>query len=351
VSPSESPPDEESPFETVSDVQLSQRERYAQAVDEFVVAPFRILWDDWRARFGLGVVVLYLLMGTVGIHVVAEPATNQVERLVPAFHAGWIGIGSVQVLGWAIPWPELTAPLGSDASGRDLLSLMVHATPDMLLMIMAGAVFSVVVATVVGTTAGYRGGLIDRILMTFNDVALTIPGLPLIIILGFALKPRDPILVGLILGIDNWPGLSRALRSEVLSIREKSYVEAQRAMGIGYGSILRRDIVPQLTPYISINFMKSAKRVIFESVALYFLGVLPYTTVNWGVVLQSAYSSPAVLYNLDMLHWLVVPMITIALLSLGLILLSQGLDRVFNPRIRARHAKTTPDVSSEAMGD
>jgi peptide/nickel transport system permease protein len=95
-------------------------------------------------------------------------------------------------------------------------------------------------------------------------------------------------------------------------------------------------------PYISINFANSSRRIIFESVALYFLGVLPFTTQNWGVMMNSAYNQSN-LTNLQQLHWLLLPMLEIAFLSLGLILFAQGLDRVFNVRLRARHEAKAED--------
>jgi len=320
-------PIEGSPFETVSEVELSRKEQWYRFYDEQIRAPFLIMWEDWRARFGLLTLLFYALMGTVGVYIVEVPTPNQASRLVPAFH------------NWNVP-------LGTDRMGQDLLGLMVHATPAMAKMILAGAVFSMFIGVTIGTLAGYKGGQFDRVLMSLTDVVLTIPGLPLIIILGFALQPRDPIIIGLILGIDNWPALSRNLRSQVLSLREESYVEAERIIGHSAPRIASREITPQMMPYVSIHFMGACRRIIFESVGLYFLGVLPFSNLNWGVVLNQAYSAGGILYNLDMVHWLLVPMITITWLSLGLVLFSQGLDRVFNPRIRTRHTKTGTEGAS-----
>jgi peptide/nickel transport system permease protein len=117
-------------------------------------------------------------------------------------------------------------------------------------------------------------------------------------------------------------------------------------MGLSQFTILRRDVISNLMPYISINFANGARRIIFESVALYFLGILPFTTLNWGVMMNEAYHN-ADLTNLDQIHWLLVPMITISVVSLGFILLAQGLDRIFNVRLRARHESTTADAEAQ----
>ena len=128
----------------------------------------------------------------------------------------------------------------------------------------------------------------------------------------------------------------------MLSIREESFVEAHRTMGMPLGYIIRRDITAPLMPYISISFANSSRRIIFESVGLYFLGILPFSTQNWGVIMNLAYKRTN-LTNVEDLYWLFIPMITITVFTLGLILMAQGLDRVFNVRLRARHAKTVED--------
>ena len=311
--------------------QTERKERYRHFVDEYVRAPFAILWSDWRSKVGMLIVLGYVLMGTVAVRFVEEPYSNQGERYLQ-------------------PMETLQYPLGTDGTGQDLFGLVVHATPDMLIMILAGSVFSTIIATIVGTLSGYKGGPIDRALMVVTDVMMTIPGLPLIIVLAAIFEPRHPAIVGLILSVNVWAGLARSLRSQVLTLRDQSYVEASRIMGVSTRSILTKDVIPNLMPYILINFVNSARNVIFNSVALYFLGVLPYTNLNWGVVLEQGYNSPA-LHSLELMHWILVPLVTIVFLSFGLILLSQGFDRVFNPRIRAKHTKSAPDDETTGSGD
>lgn len=316
--------------ETATDPQSLSDDARAR-VDRYVLAPLRILANDWRALVGILIVSIYLLMGFVawisasdwwlfsGLTLVTEPVPNQGPRLLQPLEAP-------------------AHPLGTDKLGSDILAQIVHATPAMLKMIFAGAVFSTTVATLVGTFAGYKGGVIDTVLMAFADIMMTIPGLPLIIVLAAIFQPRDPFVIGIILTINGWAGLARSLRSQVLTLREESYVEASRAMGIRTHSILGKDIVPNLMPFVAVNFVGTARSVIFSSVALYFLGILPFSNLNWGVMMNLAYQTAGALYTWETAHWLLAPMATIVILSFGLILLAQGGDRIFNPRIRARHA-------------
>lgn len=304
------------------DVQPSTKaERVYRGLDRYVLAPLRVGFSDWRLPVGGLIVTIYILVGTVGVRFVPEPKLSDGAPYTPA------------LVDWSVP-------LGTTRLGHGVVKQLVHATPAMLKMALAGAIIATGFAVILGTVAGYKGGKIDTALMTATDIVMTIPALPLVVILAAVFQPKDPFVVGMILAIDNWPGLARSLRSQVLTIREESYVEAARAMGISTPTILGRDIVPQLMPYILINSANSARRVIFESVALYFLGFLPFSTFNWGVMMNLAYQAGA-LVNWDQFgHWLLAPMLTLTVFSFGLIILSQGLDRVFNPQLRARHAKT-----------
>ncbi|MFH5801433.1 ABC transporter permease [Haladaptatus sp. CMAA 1911] len=309
---------DENPFETVAEVnEVSRNERYKSLLNDWVLTPLRIAWSDRRTRIGGLIVFTYVLMGTVGVVVLKPPET-----------------------GYPILVPPFTDPyyiLGTNGLGQPILRSIVYATPAMLKMITAGAVFSTILATGVGVVSGYKGGRTDRILTTITDVMLTIPGLPLIIVVSAIFQPKSPLVIGVLLTINSWAGLARSIRSQVLTIRNQSYVEASRKMGMSTPMILRRDILPNIMPFIMINFVGAARYVIFASVGLYFLGILPFTTLNWGVMMNLAYEGTGALYSLSSAHTIILPMVAIVILSYGLTLIAQGSDRLFNPRVRARH--------------
>ncbi|ADQ69462.1 ABC-type dipeptide/oligopeptide/nickel transport system, permease component [Halogeometricum borinquense DSM 11551] len=316
-------------FETSSSVETSRRERLSEFYEEFIYKPGLVAWSDWRTRIGSLLLVVYILMGTVGAWVWRYPSTNQAPRFVP-------------------PLQNLNYPLGTTATGQDLAALIIHATPDMLIMVTAGGIWATGIALVIGTVAGYKGGSIDRLLTSASDVAMSIPGLPLIMVLAVVFSPENPILIGILITINYWAGLGRAIRSQVLTIRGNSYVEASRTMGVSTTRILTKDIIPNLMPYVLVSFVNAARYVIFASVGLYFLGILPFSTLNWGVTLNLAYTTGGALYLPSLAYWLIAPMVAIMGLSLAMILLAQGLDRVFNPRVRTRLAG---ESTSTAEGD
>lgn len=318
--------DTELPFETTSEITTTRIDRALHLIDIWVTSPARIVWEDFRTRVGLLIILLYLFMGTVGTVVYPAPTMNAGPRLVGAFQT-------------------LEFPLGTTTTGEDLLGLMIHSTPFMLKMVAAGAVFTTVMATVIGTLSGYKRGTTDQILMAISDIALVIPGLPLVIVLSIALQPENPYVIGVLLTINGWAGLARSVRSEVISLRNEAYIESSSIMGLSTSSIILKDILPNIMPYVLINFMQAGRNVIFASVGLYYLGLLPFSALNWGVILNNAQKSGA-LNGFHAIHWVVIPMLTISLLVFGFIYFSQGLDRVFNPRIRARHAKTVETEES-----
>lgn len=306
----------EIPLTSVSAEDVTRTDRLedylAQRYETFLLA-----WSDWRFKLGLLVVVTFVLMGTVGVMLVPKPAYSDGGK-------------------WDAPFAGTENLLGTNQFGQDILAMLIHATPAMLLMIIGGAVFATGIGALVGIVSGYKGGRLDEVLMTISDTAMMLPGLPLIIVIGAIWEPTNPFIVGILVSINAWAGTARGLRSQVLTIREESYVEASRVMGVSTPSILRKDITPQLLPLILVNFVMSGRGVIFNSVALYFLGVLPVQNVNWGVMLQQAYEAGAVT-SPTLFYTILFPLLTIVILSWGMIMLSQGLDRVVNVRVRARH--------------
>ena len=320
---------DDSQFEVMADHTLTRRERLNEVLLEWVITPMRVIWSDNRTRVGGLILLGYVLMGTVGVVVLDPPSTGHPTTIPPFQNPDYI--------------------LGTNGLGQPILEQIVHATPSMLKMITAGAVFSTVIGTIVGTVSGYKGGTFDRIAMTFTDIGITIPGLPLIIVVTAIFEPRSPIIIGFLLVINNWAGLARSVRSQVLTIREESYVEAARCVGVSTPGIARREILPNIMPYIIISFVGAARYVIFASVGLYFLGILPFTTLNWGVMMNLAYRGTGALYTLSGAHTILMPMVAIVLLSYGLILIAQGSDRLFNPRVRARHeaGKKADDVEDD----
>ncbi|WP_227378710.1 ABC transporter permease subunit [Haladaptatus halobius] len=309
-------------------IEVNRKDVIYRKVDRSLYAPLKIVLSDWRGLVGLTITLAFFVVGIFGPAYVYSP-TKTFDF-------------------WISPLDgNLAHPIGTTNTGADILSVMVHGTTPVLIMITTGAFATVFVGVGIGTIAGFRGGATDRVLMTLCDIVLSLPGLPLIVVIAAIIEPRNPALVGLVLSVAAWGGLGRSVRSEVLKVRSQEYVEASRAMGVGSVPIIIKDILPNIWPYILINLANRARGVIFASVGLYFLGFLPYSSQNWGVVLNNAEDAGS-LYTIDGFHFILGPILFIVLFSTGLILLAQSLDQVSNPRIRARHAKSV-DSDNESV--
>ena len=301
-------------------IEVDRKDVLYRKFDRSFYAPLKVVLTDWRGLVGLTITLAFFLLGIFGPEYVHSP-TETFEF-------------------WISPLDgNLAHPLGTTNTGSDILSVMVHGTTPVLIMITTGAIATVLVGVGIGTVAGFRGGATDRFLMTLCDIVLSLPGLPLIVVIAAIVEPRHPAFVGLVLSVAAWGGLGRSVRSEVLKVRSQEYVEASRAMGVGTVPIILKDILPNIWPYILINLANRARGVIFASVGLYYLGFLPYSSENWGVVLNNAETAGS-LYTVEQVHFILGPILFIVTFSIGLILLAQSLDQISNPRIRARHAKS-----------
>lgn len=318
-------------FQRTSEIERNRRARFKRGIQEYVIAPMHIILSDMRARVGGAILIGFVLMGTVGPIFVPQPNTNQGPRRVGLF-------------------VNMNHPLGTNNTGTDLLSQVIWATPDMLEMMMTGAVIATIIATVIGILAGYYRGSPDRFLMLLADVMLTIPGLPLLMVLAVIFSPTEPWAVGILLTANAWGGTARQIRSQVLPIGREAYVEASGIMSLSLPTIMIKDILPVVAPFVFVRFVLMARRVVLSSVALYFLGVLPFTVQNWGVMLNIAWQQGALL-SFNVFHWILIPVVPIVLITYGLVLFGQGAERIFNPRIRSRHTEIEKSEPTESTSD
>ena len=120
---------------------------------------------------------------------------------------------------------------------------------------------------------------------------------------------------------------------QVLSIKQREFIEAAKALGLPTWHIVFRELMPNLMSYIAINFIFATTGAIYASVGLYFLGVLPFTTFNWGIMLNMAYAQAGVHYSINAIHYILAPIIAVIGLQVGLMLFSYAIDEIFNPRL------------------
>jgi peptide/nickel transport system permease protein len=230
--------------------------------------------------------------------------------------------------------PSVAHPLGTDFEGTDVLALLVVGARYVLVSAVIAAVIAVVLGCVVGLAAGYARGRTDSVLSRVVDLALTIPTLPLLVILAAVFRVTSPLLIGVVLGVLAWAALARAIRSQALSLRERPFIEASRGLGLSTRHVVVREMFPHIAPFVAMNLLILMVAAIYAETGLFFLGVLPANVSNWGVMLNLAVFQAGAIGSSQGVAYLLSPLVAILLLTLGVVLLLDVVDEFFNPRLR-----------------
>jgi peptide/nickel transport system permease protein len=194
------------------------------------------------------------------------------------------------------------------------------------------AVISVVIGLIVGLAAGFLGRAVDEILMRLTDLLLVIPFLPLLLVLVAIFGSTMQNLV-IVIGVLGWMGFARVVRAQVLSLRERTFIESAKAIGAGRTHIMIRHILPNIMSLVYVTLASSVPGAITAEAALSFLGFYDPTRIYWGRMLNQAefVGGGALVW-----WWVLFPGLCIALLAMSFIMLGFALDEILNPKLRLR---------------
>jgi peptide/nickel transport system permease protein len=288
---------------------------------------WRSPWLNGKLLSGLVIFLAVLALGLLGplfwdvkLAFVASSPTN----LPPA----WVStpsIGSTKV-------GDVNHPLGTESNGRDMLAAAIVGTPASLRVGFLAAGVGMLVAVVLGSAAGYFGGIVDDVIRTLSDSWIVIPSLAVLITLSAYVRVIDLNTMAFVLALFAWPGPTRLMRAQVLTLRERGYVRMAMLSGVPPLKIIFVEMAPNLLPWLAATFTGVVSAAILAAASLEALGLGPTRIPTLGMIIHHAINSSAIFRG--MWWWWGVPIVILILIFTSLFLITTGLDEIANPRLR-----------------
>jgi len=239
---------------------------------------------------------------------------------------------------WAAVNPQYAPPssdywFGTDWYGRDVFTLTIIGSRASLIVGILASIISISLGTVIGVSAGYFGRVSDEFLMRFTDFFLVIPWFPFMIVMSMLLG-RSFTNVIIVIGIVSWPSTARIVRAQVLTVKEKGFVERARCVGSGGARIISKHILPNVFPLIFANTILLIANSIFSESFLDYFGLGDPDVISWGWMLDETDNYGA--FNSKAWWWIAAPGTCIVMLIMAFYLVGDAVDEVLNPKLRRR---------------
>lgn len=281
---------------------------------------FKILSELGHNHMGLmGVIILVFFIGMAILGPTVAP-----EKINPSILGPY---GMYQK-------PSAAHLLGTDQYRHDIFSELLYGARTSIIVGIVSAIIASLLGAFVGLYSGYAGGWKDEVIMRANDVVLSIPWLVLMIVVAALLRTIDLLGIILIIGLTGWSTTARMVRAQVLSLKERQFVERAKAIGASDLSIIRRHILPNAFPLVFANTILTVAVSILSEATLSFLGMRPVNTITWGTMLSRASDADA--FHIGLQGWIILPGLCIVAVVLGFTLLGYALDDIMNPKLRKR---------------
>jgi peptide/nickel transport system permease protein len=239
------------------------------------------------------------------------------------------GLLVTKATGGALAAPGSGYPLGTDESGRSVLTLLIWGSRVSLLVGLASTAISIVIGTLVGIAAGHFSGWVGEIFNRVTDWFLVIPFLPFAIALAAVLSPSLTNVI-VVIGATSWPGTARLVRAQTLAIEGRPYLERARVLGAGHWHQMTQHVLPNVMPLVLANTILTVAIAILSETTLSFLGFGDPSQVSWGTMLDNAQSAGAISSGK---WWYVIPPgVAVVLVVLAFMLVGRAIEAVLNPR-------------------
>ena len=306
------PPPREAPGAT-AEIKLNTSAALPGPV-QFLSRALRTLWSNGKARLGLTILGVFILIALFAP--LLAPHSPTATTFPPYLN------------------PTSTNLFGTTGNGQDVFSQMLYGARVSLLVGLTAGLAATIVAVTIGLIAGYRPGPVDEVLSFVTNLALVIPGIPLMIILAAYIPSRSVWTIVFVVAITSWATGARVVRSQASTLRSREFVTSAVFSGERLFRVVFREILPNMTSLVAASFFSAATAAVMAEASLEFLGLGNPSTVSWGTILYYAQQQNALLTG----QWVLVlaPGLAIALLALSFTLVNFGVDALSNPRLREK---------------
>ncbi len=270
------------------------------------------IFSNRKIAVGLFVMLLYVIVAVLGPMIFPyDPTPDVVNK--------YLGISAEH-------------PFGTDWLGRDVFRQVVAGTGAVLEIAFYSAVFTVVIGSVLGILSGYAGGWIDKIVMSVTNIFLSIPSFPVYLLLASLITIETPIAMAAVVSLWSWAGLCRSIRVQVLSLKERDFIQICTVMHMSKAHIIFKELMPNILSYIVINFVIAMRNAIMASVGIMLVGLASYDPTNWGAIINAARMKG--LINPKNIQIMLYPLTAIVVFQVAALQLANGLDETLNPRLK-----------------
>jgi peptide/nickel transport system permease protein len=227
--------------------------------------------------------------------------------------------------------PSMRHWLGTDFIGRDIFTQLLEGAKIAFMVGLSAAFISIVVGTIIGMISGYMGSVVDTVLMRLADMIMVMPSLLILLLLSALFGQLNIWLIVLLIALLRWPGVSRVIRAQTLTLKNRPFIEAAKVAGASHFRIIFRHIMPNVLPLSFLYMTFRVTSAILVEAALAFLGFGDPSQVSWGMMLQWVWKTG---HMFQAPYWLLPPGICISLLTLSFYMLGRAMDEVLDPRLR-----------------
>ncbi|MFB0522674.1 MAG: ABC transporter permease [Candidatus Bathyarchaeia archaeon] len=282
-------------------------------VKQRILNAIKSLYQNKKFTFGISIIVSLWIIGFLApLYIPFDPVPmGRFQRDLP---------------------PSKVHILGTDSLGRDVFGLLVYSIKMSLELGLMAGIIAITIGVSVGLISGYRGGLLDDALRTITDTFLVIPTWPILVVVSCMIKSLTVPVMSLLLAVFSWPWAARAIRSQIMSLREREFVNLARLSGEGDLEIMFKEILPNVIPYVGASLLYAVVGAMMAEVGLEVLGIGPQHVTTIGLMLYWAMNMAATVRLIW--WWIGPPIVFLIIIFTTLFIAHLGLDEITNPRLK-----------------